>query len=231
MSTAICIKIIIMNNLLKLTQSLDALFPIGSYTLSNGMETYVQKGIVKDMNSLEKYLDSYLYMLKYNELAFAAQAYKGCDITGLDSLYSALKSPSEIRSGSIKQCARFLKIHMQLDNYPLLSKYRSMIMNGECDGHYCIAVGLFIKEIDAELNAALELYCYSILSSMVNHAVKLVPLRQLDGQLALHNILSKIPDMVDRAIRIKPDYLGAGGCGFDLRSMQHEKLYSRLYIS
>lgn len=221
----------LMNNLLKLTQSLDPLFPIGSYTLSNGMETYVQKGIVNDMNSLESFIESYLYMLKYNELAFAAEAYKGGDIAELDSLYSALRAPSELRSGSVKQCARFLKLHIRLGEYPLLARYRKLIADGECDGHYCIAMGLFMKEINAELNISLELYCYSILSAMVNHAVKLVPLRQLDGQLVLSNILNRIPAAAEMAAKINPKHLGAGGCGFDLRSMQHEKLYSRLYMS
>ena len=30
---------------------------------------------------------------------------------------------------------------------------------------------------------------------------------------------------------VETEELGVSGCGFDIRSMQHEKLYSRLYIS
>ena len=219
------------NNLLKLVQSLDSLFPIGSYTLSNGMETYVQKNIVCDRKGLEKHLIAYLYMITFNDIAFAAKAHEGYDIKQLDALCSALKAPSEMRDGSIKQCIRFLKLHTELDEYPLLAQYKSYIEKGECDGHYCVAMGLFIKEINVDLFIALELYCYSILSTMSNHAVKLVPLRQLDGQKALFNIEKKIPDAVKRALTVCMEDIGASGCGFDIRSMQHEKLYSRLYIS
>jgi urease accessory protein len=218
-------------NILRLTQSLDSLFPIGSYTLSNGMETYVQKGIVHDRESLEKHLEAYLYMLSFNDLAFAAKAYEGHNIKELDELCGALKAPEELRNGSIKQCIRFLKLHTELDEYPLLSQYKEYIENGECEGHYCIAMGLFIKEINIDIDEGLELYCYSILSTMANHAVKLVPLRQLDGQRALSKVMADIPKAVERAITTELDEIGASGCGFDIRSMQHEKLYSRLYIS
>ena len=66
---------------------------------------------------------------------------------------------------------------------------------------------------------------------MVNHAVKLVPLRQFDGQKALFAVAEKIPDAIRRAVSMKMEDIGASGCGFDIRSMQHEKLFSRLYIT
>lgn len=218
-------------DILRLMQSLDALFPIGSYTLSNGMETYVQKGIVRDRESLEKHLRAYLHMLAFNDLAFAAKAYGGFDVKELDALCGAMKAPEELRIGSTKQCIRFLKLHTALDNYTELSKYREYIENGDCDGHYCIAMGIFIKEINADIAEGLEMYCYSILSTMANHAVKLVPLGQLDGQKALFSVMGEIPEAVKRALAAETDEIGACGSGFDIRSMQHERLYSRLYIS
>ena len=216
---------------IRLIQSLDPLFPIGSYTLSNGMETYVQKNIVRTRKDLESYLEAYLYMLSFNDLAFAAKAWEGYDIILLDALCSALKAPFEMRLGSVKQCIRFLKLHTELDSYPLLEMYKNQIESGECSGHYSVAMGLFIKETEADLPEALELYCYSILSSMANHAVKLVPLRQLDGQKALFAVEQKILEAVSRSVKMNMEDIGASGCGFDIRSMQHEKLFSRLYIT
>ena len=216
---------------IRLIQSLDPLFPIVSYTLSNGMETYVQKNIVRTRKDLESYLEAYLYMLSFNDLAFAAKAWEGYDIILLDALCSALKAPFEMWLGSVKQCIRFLKLHTELDSYPLLEMYKNQIESGECSGHYSVAMGLFIKETEADLSEALELYCYSILSSMANHAVKLVPLRQLDGQKALFAVEQKILEAVSRSVKMNMEDIGASGCGFDIRSMQHEKLFSRLYIT
>jgi urease accessory protein UreF len=40
-----------------------------------------------------------------------------------------------------------------------------------------------------------------------------------------------IPQAVQKAKAAAIDELGVSGCGFDLRSMQHESLHGRLYIN
>lgn len=222
-----------MNNLgfLKLLQSLDALFPIGTFTMSNGLETYVQKNLIYDEKTLTDFLNGYIYMLSYNDLAFCVKAYQNEDIHLLDEIFTASKSPYELRNGSIKLCTRFLKTENTLGDYPSLKFYAESIEKGENMGSYPIAMGLFIKDLNMDIIQGLEMYCYSIISSMVNHAVKLVPLRQLDGQISLSKVSEKISQAVDVALKVSIEDLGISGSGFDLRSMQHETLYSRLYIS
>lgn len=224
---------IIMDNIgfLTLMQAFDSLFPIGAYAFSNGMETYVQRGIVTDKNTLSGFLDGYLHILPTTDLGFAAKAALGENIEFLDELCSASKTPYELRNCSEKLSAAFLKAENFLGNYPLLEKYLQSISMGKCKGNHSIAVGIFISETRSDIRTGLQMYCYNLLSAMVNHAVKSVPLRQLDGQKALSEAIRKIPSAAEKAIGIDIDLLGTSGFGFDLRSMQHEKLYSRIYIS
>lgn len=217
--------------LLRITQALDPLFPVGAFTLSNGLETYVQKELIFDEVSLKKYLTAYIGTLPTGDLGFAARAAMGDNITMLDELCAAAKSPYELRDGSIKLCRRFIKAQAVLNECPRLTEYSKKIADGECTGLHSIAVGLFIADCGADINEGLSLYCYSLLSAAVNHAVKLVPLRQLDGQRALGAMLEEIPSAVSAALKISPDELGISGAGFELRSMQHEKLFTRIYIS
>lgn len=217
--------------LLCIAQALDPLFPIGAFTLSNGLETYVQKELIIDEVSLKKYLTAYIETLPTGDIGFAAKAAMGDNITMLDDLCDAAKSPCELRDGSIKLCRRFIKAQAVLNECPRLTEYSRKIESGECTGFHPIAVGLFIADCGADMNAGLSLYCYSLLSAAVNHAVKLVPLRQLDGQRALAEMLKEIPSAVSAALKVSPDELGISGAGFELRSMQHEKLFTRIYIS
>ena len=128
-------------------------------------------------------------------------------------------------------CTRFIKTQLHIGSYSNLEKYSDMIEENRCTGHYCIAAGLYIADSGADIYTGLQIFCYSQLSSLVNHAVKLVPLRQNDGQAALSDILVQIPDAVSYSLSLETNRLGVSGFGFDLRSMQHEKLYSRIYIS
>lgn len=225
-----------MDNFLPLYQAFDALFPIGAYTLSGGMETYTQKGIVKDKSTLLAYLKAQLYLLPYNDLGIAAKVAESGDFPLFDGLCTAMKQPCEIRLGSEKLCTRFLKAQNALFSYSLLEDYRKAIREGRCKGHYCVAVGLLLRSLalnrqESGLQKALELYCYSLLSAMVNHGVKLIPLGQMDGQTALFEAMGEIPAAVSKAVLAEFEELGVSGSGFDLRSMEHEALAGRLYIS
>ena len=212
-------------------QALDPFFPIGAFTLSNGMETYVQKEIVHDKDSLYRFMIAYLSILPYSDLGFVAKAITEDNFCELDMICTASKSPYELRSGCEKMCARFIKAEKKIGDYPFLNQYNVKISSNECSGCYPIAIGLFIKDIGIDVIQGLNMYCYSILSTIVNHAVKLVPLRQLDGQSALKQVLSFVPSACEKAMNVELNELGVSGGGFDLRSMEHEKLYSRLYIS
>jgi urease accessory protein len=216
---------------LALLQAFDPLFPIGAYTMSGGMETYTQKGLVQDKAALVAYLKAQIYILPYGDLGVCAKTAEGEDFILMDSLCAAMKQPFEIRGGSEKLCARFLKAQEILCDYPSLAAYRLATKQEKCRGHYPVAVGLFMRDLKADMDEALELYCYSLLSQTVNHAVKLIPLGQSDGQAALFEAMRLIPSAVQKARAASVDELGVCGCGFDLRAMQHETLQGRLYIN
>lgn len=217
--------------ILPFVQAMDAFFPIGAYTLSDGMETYVYENIVKDEKTLEKFLSAYLHILQYTKLGFAAKSAIGIDYKMLDELCSASTSAYEVRSGSKKLCVRFLKAQKAIGEYLLLEEYSKAIKNDVCEGCFPIAIGLFIKELKIDVVDALILYTYNQLSAMVNHAVKLIPLPQLAGQKALSAILKDIPNAVETALDCDIEELGVSGNGFEMRSIQHEILPSRMYIS
>lgn len=51
------------DKLFYLLQVNDALFPVGGYSHSQGLETYIQKGIVHDEKSAKEYV---IHKLKWN---------------------------------------------------------------------------------------------------------------------------------------------------------------------
>lgn len=218
-------------SLVPLYQIFDSLFPLGSYALSNGMETYTQKGLIHDRKTLEEYLKAQLYLLPYGDLGIAAKVAQGEDFKLMDDYSSAMKQPFEIRQGSVKIGTRLLRAVKGLTDYQMLELFGEAIKKGDCEGHYPVAVGLLLKELEVNLQEALEIYAYSLLSMMANHAVKLVPLGQAEAQPALYETIAHIPDAVAKALAVRTEELGVSGCGFDLRAIQHETLHGRLFGS
>ena len=223
-----------MNNLLKILQICDSLFPVGAFTLSNGLETYVQNGLITTAEGLGEYVDSYIKILPFNELGSAFLAYS-CkseeEIIYLDEIYTAVKVPEEIRKGSQKTAKAFFRISENFGDTDRLKKYGILVSDEKCFGHQSIAFGLYFSDCKVEISDALEIYAYSIISQIVTNCVKLVPLSQIAGQKILNENLKKIPFAVEKSLETKIEDLGIGGAGFDIRGMEHEKLYSRQFMS
>ena len=133
--------------LMHILQICDSLFPVGAFTLSNGLETYVQHDIITSPQGLEEYLHSYISVLPYNELGAAAAAYNADEkeLCRLDEIYSAVKTPFEIRSGSEKVTRRFFKI-CDKGQESFTGLYKSLTEQGKCKGHQCIAYGLYMRD-------------------------------------------------------------------------------------
>lgn len=220
---------------LNMLQICDSLFPIGAFALSNGLETYVQRGLVATADDLSRYLSDFLAVAPYQELGAMALAARHADdevfLAELDNLCAALRAPREVRQGSAKLCMRLLKAAEQLAPMPRLAAYRARIASGGCVGQHPVAVGLYAADDGLELREALSAYGYSLLSAMTTCAVKCVPLRQLEGQRALRDAFPALVNAVETALTVGLSDLGVGGASFDLCAMQHETLYSRLYMS
>lgn len=220
---------------LKMIQVCDSLFPIGAFTLSNGLETFVCEGRLGSEAEFEEYVESFLQILPYNDLGVMMLSYQHADeweyITQLDNLSVALKSPREVRSGAGKLCSRFIKIRRAIGDCETIDQYSSLIENGRCLGNYAVAVGLFANETGLSMKESGLIYAHSLVTAIVTNAVKTVPLSQMSGQRILSKAQKKIAECVDIAGRISIDELGVGGTQFDIEAMRHESLYSRLYMS
>lgn len=217
----------------------DPTLPIGGYTHSNGLETYVQMGKVCDKASADQYVRHYLwYNLKYNDAALMKLAYEATiagqleDLILLDQECNALKAPKEIRLASQKLGLRLYKIfsrYYQEDS--LVQAWGNYIKNKEVYNHYCLMYGFFAAIMKIPLVEAMHAFYYNAAIGVVTNAVKLVPLGQLDGQDILYELHDDLLQLSEESLQMDRSLIGLCTIGFDIRSMQHERLYSRLYLS
>lgn len=219
-----------------LLQINDALFPIGGYSHSYGLETYIQKDLLNDTKDIENYIDNKLkYSIFKTEILGARLAYENAEntkaISELDGIMTAAKSPMEIRSASIKLGSRFIKTlsgcKVEL-KYDYFSQYMNTAYRNK---HHCIAYGVVCRSADIAEDRALSAYLYAQCSAMITNLVKLVPLSQSVGQELLYSRYQLMERLASEVMGLDEKELCASAPAFDIRCMQHEKLYSRLYMS
>lgn len=227
-----------LNYLGSLLHLADPTLPIGGYSHSNGLETYVQEGVVCNASTAKLYVTNMLsYNIKYNDaammkLAFEATAQNDIDlIVQLDQECTALKSPMEIRQASQKLGLRLIKIFRRQKVFPLITLYEKAITEKNADAHYCIAFGMYAQLLGLPLPEALFSFYFNAAVGMITNSVKLVPLGQLDGQDILFELQPLLKQLVVESEAVDRNLVGLCSIAFDIRCMQHERLYSRLYMS
>jgi urease accessory protein len=216
----------------------DPTLPIGAYTHSGGLETYVQQGLIKDATDAAAFIRNMLeHNLPYNDALFAVLAYRAAEagdmeqLVQLDQECTALKGPQELRMASQKLGMRLLKLLSTLVVHNTGNGYMAQIRSGAAAGHYCLAYGVFASLSGIPLQDAMTAFYYNAATGMVTNCVKLVPLGQQQGQRILYELLPDLPALVTKTLSIPRELAGRCSIGFDIRSMQHERLYSRLYMS
>lgn len=222
----------------KLLHLCDPTLPIGGYSHSNGLETYVQQKIVKDDVSTEAFVHNMITNnLLYNDASFVKLAYEIAlrndisELIALDQECAALKAPIEIKQASRKLGTRLIKIFDRQTTSPIVTKYQAAISKQDAEGHYSIIFGLYAALFEIPIHEAIYAFLYNATVGMVTNAVKLVPLSQLSGQDILFRMQDVIQSSVSQILILDRDLVGLCNIGFDIRCMEHERLYSRLYMS
>ncbi len=191
----------------------------------------MQQGGVCDELSAEGFVrNSLWYNAKYNDALYVRLAWESATdverLKVLDEECTALKSPMEIRSASLKLGVRLLKIFERKINAEEL-----FVLTKNGGGHYSIIYGAVAAMMGISLRETLLSFYYNSLVCMVTNAVKLIPLGQLSGQDLIFRLEEELEELVDETIALNPEVRGVCAVAFDIKAMQHERLYSRLYMS
>lgn len=227
-----------LGSLIEILHITDPTLPIGGFSHSNGLETYVQQNLVKNASSTQDFVESMLQNnYKFNDglavkLAYQFTSEENFDeILKLDNECHALKAPREVREGSQKLGTRLIKIYASLLNEPFLNEINDCIVNKKMQGHYSIIFGIITSLLKIETEKAVCAFLYNASVAMVTNAVKLVPLGQTDGQQIIYNVQGFIEAISIEIMELDSEMLGVCNTALDIRCMQHEHLYSRLYMS
>ena len=216
-----------------LLQINDSAFPIGSYTQSFGLETYVQYGLIKNKDHAYKYLKALLHtQMLYTDLLAIKLVYSAPDLQAIlhiESLMNAATSARETRQGMQKLGARFIKTlqSMTLEHCKEFIDYSKASKNPTHPSAYAI----FCKSQNIAFDDALQNYIYAQTSNALTNCVKLVPLSQYDGQAILSMLYQDFKILCSRVQNLDIEDFCNANAHNDIKAMQHETLHSRLYMS
>ena len=223
-----------------LLQTSDQFFPTGSFAFSHALEMYVAAGLVRDRVTCQQlFVHLFNHSIGPTDLVFCARAHrlaagpgavdaKVSALAELDLVLAAMKVPRELRLESRHLGRSFLRAVMALSPQLLVHEFRNRVQQGTIPGHHAVVFGMAAHELGLPESSALPAFLYAIAAGLAAAAVRLVPLGQSDGQRLLHDLQPYCARLVQRYAHMDPEDAWSSTPGLDIRSMQHERLYSRL---
>jgi urease accessory protein len=224
--------------LLRLQSWLSPAFPSGSYSYSHGIEWAVEAGHIHDRESLVDWLEADLrYGSWRNEAIFFSEAWQAAMDEDLKRLFeiaelaAAYRGTSEFALESSQQATACITTLRAVWPDRLLDHLSDMLR--ECRISPALAVVLGIRSARQGIAAdlALPAFLQCNIANLVSAGVRLVPLGQTDGQLAIAELEEAMLAASAVASRSTIDDLGSAGFMVDLSSMAHETQYTRLFRS
>ncbi|MBY0221439.1 urease accessory protein UreF [Sporosarcina aquimarina] len=226
------------NHALSLFQLCDSNFPTGSFSHSFGLETYIQKDIVTDAKSFFEWLNVYVHeQLAYADglavrLAYdALEAEELEDIWELDRILTVQNLARESRDGTQRMGDRMLDIAQSIYEIPMLSTYMRKIRDKQAFGHPAIVFTMVGHHLQVEKETTILYYLYSTVVSLVQNAVRAIPLGQTAGQKIIYAFQQQLQQATDKIMKLDEEEFGVVSPGLELSQMQHERVGIRIFSS
>ncbi|AXY68598.1 urease accessory protein UreF [Thermosynechococcus sichuanensis E542] len=219
--------------LLTLLQWVSPALPIGGFNYSEGLETLIAQGKITSAAAVQDWLAFELaFGSAQLETAVMVRVYRAIAKGDFDAVHrwnawlSAARESAELRAQNWQMGTALISLVAALDRLPPdLQTGQPYPWNVSVA--FCIATAL----ADIPLETALLGYLHSWGTTLINAAVKLIPLGQRAGQVLLRQLQPHIQQTVQQSLKVTDDNLESSTLGLALASMQHETLYCRLFRS
>jgi urease accessory protein len=225
-------------SLLRMQSWLSPAFPTGSYSYSHGIEWAVEAGHIHDREGLVDWLEADLcYGSGRNEAVFFLEAWRCAaksDCEGLieiAELAAAFRGTSEFALESSQQATACLATLRRVWPDRVVERLSELLSERSVPPALAVVLGARAAGQRVPYGLALPAFLQSYVANLVTAAVRLIPLGQTDGQLAIAGLEQAVLAASAQAEQTTIRDLGSAAFMVDLASASHETQYTRLFRS
>jgi len=229
---------ITLRSLLRQQSWLSPAFPIGSYSYSHGIEWAVEAQQIQDRKSLVDWLEADLcYGSVRNEAIFFRHAWSAAidedheRLFGIAELAAAFRGTSEFAVESSQQATACLRTLRVVWPDRLLDQLSYTLRERGISPSLSVVLGARSARQGIASSLALAAFLQSYIANLVTAGVRLIPLGQTDGQLAVAELEETLIAATEDLSECTIDDLGSAAFMVELASMSHETQYTRLFRS
>lgn len=216
----------------------DSFLPVGTYTVSYGLEQFVADDRVADADDLEALLGTYLRQqvgpaeLVALRAAHAAASERDLDaVCDADRRLAAVTLAKEFRESATQSGDRLLSLQTELRDDELLADYAERVREDETPGNYAVVLGVATALAGIGERRACLLCCHGFVTGLLGAAQRLLSLGHTDAQRILDDLRPVMTEAVDDSAEESIDAMTPFAPLVDVLAADHERAQRRLFAS
>ena len=216
----------------------DSFLPVGTYTVSYGLEQFIQDDRVEDAAELEALLSTYLRrQVGPAELVALRAAHAAATEGDLDAVcradrrLSAVTLATEFRESAQQSGDRLLSLQTDLRDEALLDRYAERVGDDETPGNYAVVLGVVTALAGVAVRDACLLCCHGFVTGLLGAAQRLLSLGHTDAQRILDALQPVMTAAVDDSADREIDEMTPFAPLVDVLAADHERAERRLFAS
>lgn len=219
-------------------QLADSFFPSGLYTLSHGLEAFIQHDLVTTADDLEPLLRTYVeHLVGPADGVAIVHAHRAAlleDLTALcqvDRRLTAVKLTRESREAAMRIGKRVLATALSLANKPILQAYMNAVEEGEAPGNAAIAYAATAAALAVPPREATLAALYAFAVGLLGASMRLIRVDHVQVQGILARLRPHLIRVVDAHVDTPLEEMRSWTPLIDIMAMRHEQAHVRLFIS
>jgi urease accessory protein len=226
---------------LSVLQLSDSAFPSGRYTLSYGLETFVQSGAATRPSALLDLLDDCVRFgagpsdgvaLACAHRAVGPDGLLDLDLVlGTDERLTAVKLPREAREASARTGRALLDTAVTAFGRAAMLEFAEHVRAGRTDGNHAVVLGVLSASLGVPRLQAVAGELYAFAAGWVAAAIRLAVIDHRTAQGLLHAMRPVIAEAARRAAGRQIADISSCTPLVDVLSMRHEQAELRLFAS
>jgi urease accessory protein len=213
----------------------DSLFPSGGFTLSHGLETLAERGLIRDRADLAAWIGSSLVrQVGPSDGVAAAAAWDSAGdpatLAAIDATLFATKLAREPREVSVRTGRQLLGVLARIVGEPL-SAFQAEVRAGRSPGTQPVVLGLGGRATGLDRRATVLLLLHQYVAGCLGAALRLLDVDDVEAQQARYALTPTIAAAADAALALPWEEMYACAPQTELMTMLHERSTVRLFAT
>ncbi|WP_392588018.1 urease accessory protein UreF [Serratia ureilytica] len=214
--------------LIRILQFADSVLPVGAFAFSNGVESAIQAGIVRDVDTLKSFTRTALQQAAGGD----GRALQGGDreaVIGHDWALFNRKLNEEGRSMVVRMGKKLAEMTAAICDEPQVVWWLEQIKTGRAAGTYPVTQAVVMTALGAGPREVAVMHQYGVAMTILSAAMRLMRVTHIDTQRILFQLNRDIDVFCDEAERGGVEQMASYAPVTDVLAALHVGAFTRLF--